>query len=47
MYPAFESGQLKCKPNAHIVGTSLEALNEACAMMSKGVSGQKLVVKLD
>ncbi|KAK3082339.1 hypothetical protein LTS18_004251 [Coniosporium uncinatum] len=43
---ALENGDLKCKPDAVVVGHGLESLQEACDKMSAGVSGAKLVVEL-
>ena len=44
--PALEKGILKCKPEAEVVGRGLENIQEACDLMSKGVSAAKLVVEL-
>lgn len=44
MPKALEHGQLKCLPPAEVVGQGLEAVNHACEVMSKGVSGKKIVV---
>lgn len=44
---ALESGQLKCMPQPFVVGHGLESLQEACDLMSKGVSAKKLVVVLN
>ncbi|KAK3072324.1 hypothetical protein LTR53_007017 [Teratosphaeriaceae sp. CCFEE 6253] len=46
MTPALASGALKCKPDTEIVGEGLEAVQEACERMSRGVSAKKLVVVL-
>jgi len=43
---ALENGDLKCKPDAVVVGQGLESLQEACDKMDAGVSGAKLVVEL-
>ncbi|KAI5356650.1 putative GroES-like superfamily, alcohol dehydrogenase-like, NAD(P)-binding domain superfamily [Septoria linicola] len=44
---ALRSGQLKCKPEPFIVGRGLDSLQDACDLMAKGVSAQKLVVELE
>jgi len=44
MPEALKLGQLKCLPAAEIVGQGLEAVDHACEVMSKGVSGKKIVV---
>lgn len=43
---ALESGSFVPSPSPHIVGTGLQAIQEACDEMAKGVSAKKLVVKL-
>ncbi|KAK5941858.1 hypothetical protein PMZ80_005809 [Knufia obscura] len=44
MPKALELGQLKCLPRPEVVGQGLEAINHACELILKGVSGKKLVV---
>ncbi|KAK5082979.1 hypothetical protein LTR05_006861 [Lithohypha guttulata] len=44
MPDALRSGELKCLPPAEFVGRGLESVQGACDLMSKGVSGKKLVV---
>ncbi|CZT16055.1 related to oxidoreductase [Ramularia collo-cygni] len=46
MFGALESGLLKCKPDPFVVGKGLESVQEACDLMSQGVSARKLVVEL-
>lgn len=43
---ALESGQMKCKPDAEVVGKGLEKIQEACDKLRAGVSGKKLVVAI-
>ncbi|PPJ49857.1 hypothetical protein CBER1_05003 [Cercospora berteroae] len=45
--PALEAGLLKCKPEAQVVGRGLEKVQDACDMMSNGVSATKVVVVLE
>lgn len=45
MPDALRSGELKCLPPAEFVGRGLESVQGACDLMSKGVSGKKLVVR--
>lgn len=44
--PALAGGALKCKPDARVVGTGLEAIQAACDLMGAGVSATKLVVEI-
>ncbi len=46
MTAALANGSLKCKPDPHVVGQGLEAIQEACDMMGKGASAQKFVVEI-
>lgn len=43
---ALASGQLKCKPDAEVVGQGLEFVQVACERILKGVSAKKLVVEI-
>ncbi|KAK3646435.1 hypothetical protein LTR56_008533 [Elasticomyces elasticus] len=43
---ALANGALKGRPYAEVVGQGLEALQEACERMAKGVSAKKLVVEI-
>lgn len=43
---ALDSGTLKCKPDAHVVGQGLEKIQEACDLMKEGASAKKYVVEL-
>ena len=44
---ALKSGQLKCLPDAEIVGYGIDKVNQACELIQQGVSGKKLVVVID
>ncbi|KAK5122888.1 hypothetical protein LTR85_003453 [Meristemomyces frigidus] len=44
--PALVKGTLKCKPEPDVVGHGLEAIQEACDRMMRGVSAKKLVVEI-
>lgn len=44
--PALEQGELKCLPEALVVGKGLESLQKALDVLRKGVSAKKVVVEL-
>lgn len=43
---ALKSGQMKCKPDAEVVGRGLEKIQDACDKLKAGISAKKLVVEL-
>ena len=44
---ALAQGTLKCNPEPHVVGNSLEAIEEGCKLNQKGISARKVVVVLE
>jgi NADPH:quinone reductase-like Zn-dependent oxidoreductase len=42
--PALAQGALKCTPQPHVVGSSLEAIEEGCNLNQRGISARKVVV---
>ncbi|KAM0696580.1 hypothetical protein Q7P36_003828 [Cladosporium allicinum] len=44
---ALAQGALKCTPEPHVVGNSLEAIEEGCKLNQKGISARKVVVVLE
>lgn len=45
--PALEQGVIKCVPEPHVVGKSLESIEEGCKLNQKGISARKVVIKLE
>ena len=43
---ALANGSLKCKPDAHVVGSGLENIQEGLDKLGKPVSARKYVVEL-
>lgn len=44
--PMLVSARLKCAPKPHIVGRSLDDVQEACEVNKRGVSAKKVVIRL-
>ncbi|OAP57402.1 hypothetical protein AYL99_08140 [Fonsecaea erecta] len=45
--PGLASGAVQCKPDAEVVGSSLDDIQKGLNLLAKGVSAKKIVVTLD